>query len=207
MIPVTPQPEPNNFDATVRRPGILFLQENQNPSSKQFDSHSYWIRSTSDMCTAYENICAYSGCRIHTDATIDHFSPKSKHPMLAYEWSNYRLCMNKLNQRKSQDEKVLDPFKIQSGWFKIDFPSCLVVASDSLEAEIKTSVEYTIAKLKLNDNSMVEFRYEIVNQYVTNSCTLEFLLRVYPFVASEIRRQEILIPLRDLFFGRGNPEA
>jgi len=52
------------------------------------------------MYEAYDGVCAYTGMRMHrvlSDPTIDHFVPKSKRPDLAYEWTNYRLALAKVD--------------------------------------------------------------------------------------------------------------
>ena len=198
MIPVILKPEPACFDVEVRQRGARFLCTTPHPSSKEFSSHSYWLKVAQDMRGAYCNICAYTGCRIHADDTIDHFFPKVPYPHLAYEWSNYRLCMNKLNQRKSQNDTILDPFSIHDGWFTLDFPSCYVVAGTNLSQQIVCDVKFTIEKLKLNDNQLVDFRYEIVLSYLEGT-PFQQIQKFYPFVAAEVARQGLTATLHTLF--------
>jgi len=200
MMPVAPKPEPPCFDVEVRQRGLLFLQSTPSPNYKQFASHAYWVKATSDMLAAYDNTCAYTGCRIHLDHAIDHFFPKSLYPQLAYEWSNYRLCMSKINQYKGQNDRILDPFNIQEGWFKLDFPGCYVVAGENLSTQVLPKVELTIEKLKLNDNQLVVLRYEIVSSYVDGECEFKILQKYYPYVAFEITRQGLTTEnLRSIF--------
>lgn len=191
MIPVLSQPEPANFDAMVRRPGRNFLSRTANPSSKEFRSNAFWKSSANDLHAAYSGVCAYS-CfyMMRSGATTDHFLPKSSYPYDAYEWSNFRLSTHRLNTAKGESTEVIDPFVVQSGWFVLKFPSCLVFPGDGVSEVVKQQVIRTIDVLGLNrDDQLVQERCSLMVEYASGQVDLGFLARRYPFLASEIVRQ------------------
>ncbi|HEV2498435.1 MAG TPA: hypothetical protein VGY31_02495 [Terriglobia bacterium] len=192
MIPIVQQPEPATFTAKVRIPGKAFLKKKPNPTSEDFKKAKaqYWNRSLDDLTKAYKNICAYCCFYLPLEGSVDHFKPKTKHPTLAYEWSNFRLAHSKINSYKGNSETVLDPFNIQPGWFVLDFTNFHVRANPTGAANIRTQVEETIRVLRLNlDDSLVKFRFSIVRDYSKGDITMNFLETHYPFIAAELKRQ------------------
>jgi hypothetical protein len=190
LIPVIKQPEPLGFDRTVRQPGLKFLAENPNTNFK--GRCNYWINARMDLYNAYNKVCAYSCFYLVTDGTIDHFLPKKKYPTMAYEWSNYRLALPRINSYKGDSTNIIDPFIVQNGWFLLDFPSCLVKAGSNLSQEILDQISNTIDELRLNDDDfLVQERCEIMLSYANEELPLSFLEKRYPFLATEINRQEL----------------
>lgn len=197
MIRIQPIAEPHSFDVDVRQPGARFLRSTPNPLN--FRSHSYWSRIRNNLYNCYNKICAYSGCRIITDDTIDHFLPKIKYPEFAYEWSNYRLCSSRINQCKGNDENIVDPFYIEDGWFQLLFPSCLVISGSNLPQHLKARIDHTIEKLKLNSNQWLDYRCETALAYARKEMTFDRLKRTFPFLAAEICRQNLCDNICTLF--------
>lgn len=201
MIPVSPQPEPSNFNARVRARGIAFLKSHVSPTTQQWRTHSYWCEALDQLHTAYRGICAYSCHWINHDTgakTVEHFRPKSKHPKLAYEWSNYRLVAGLLNGRKGDREDVLDPFKVEPGWFVIEFPSLLVKPGNGLTASRRRQVLKTIDCLGLNDeDTCIKSRTRYVETYCEFG-DIGYLERDAPFLASELKRQRLLVKIKTM---------
>ena len=113
MIPVTPQPEPEDFDRLVRQPGRDYLR--LHPDTKPSKLPAYWTRVIHDLWEKYNGICAYLAKYLPEPTgavTTDHFVAKSKTKEWAYEWSNYRLASLGKNRKKNTD-KVLDPFTLK----------------------------------------------------------------------------------------------
>ncbi len=192
MIPVELQPEPIDFDANVRKPGKAFLAKTPSPKRKDFKENSHWRKSANNLYTAYSGICAYSCFYMPSFSTIDHFLPKSTYPEYAYEWHNFRLCSQRLNNYKDDSTDVLDPFSIQLGWFVLDFPSCLVRSGQGLPDDLRQKVETTINRLHLNlDDDLVQERCDIMVYYASGEVNLAFMTRRYPFLAKEIVRQSL----------------
>jgi hypothetical protein len=142
VIGIVPQPEPPNFDSDVREPGNKLLQVHQNITGKKLKN--YWTKISYDLHTAYQGICAYTCMYILPPGSVDHFLPKTHYPALTYEWNNYRLASQRVNQHKADSTDVIDPFSIQPGWFVLDFPSCLVFPGDGLPDMLKEQIERTI---------------------------------------------------------------
>jgi len=145
-----------------------------------------------DLYERYGGICAYSAHWIPPDCgamTVDHFVPKSAAPHLAYEWDNYRLCTLEMNRNKGTKEGILDPFVIQPGWFKMDFPSLQVTAESSLPSATARAVTKTIKSFKLNDETCVKARYAYLQDYMGNHRDFYSLSHDAPFLAFELQRQ------------------
>src|SRR4051812_40118001 len=105
------QPEPANFQLSVRKPGRVFLSQQPQPTVAQWKSHSYWRRVLEDLHTAYNGICAYSCHWIPYDTgsdTVEHFTPKGLFSEGAYEWNNFRLVCGTLNGRKGTSTEIMD---------------------------------------------------------------------------------------------------
>lgn len=173
-------------------PGRAFLRKRPNPTNDDFKKAKaqYWNDSLDDLARAYKNICAYCCFYLPLGGSVDHFKPKTKHPVLAYEWSNFRLAHAKINSYKGNSEAVLDPFNIQPGWFVLDFTNFHVKANPTAAADVRAQVEETIRVLRLNsDDSLVKSRFSIVRVYSKGDMTMNFLEGYYPFIAAELKRQ------------------
>jgi len=193
LIRVIKRPEPADFDGKVRRPGIRYLEGNQNPDFKR--RRRYWSKAMFDLYEAYDRICAYSCCYLVANGSVDHFLPKRRYPQLAYEWDNHRLASQRINSNKGDSTDVIDPFEVQNGWFVLDFPSCLIRAGSGLSNTLTDQIEKTIDELKLNtDDHFVQGRCDLMVSYAydeNDEFTLNFLKKKYPFIALEISRQNI----------------
>lgn len=200
MIHVDLKPEPTDFDTRVRQPGNLFLQRCPNPKSKDWSKHNYWNRCSSELYQAYGGICAYCGqwfSKTTSVVSVDHFYPKSMHPEQAYEWNNYRLTTQTMNNYKG-DKIVLDPFTIHNGDLIIDFPSCLVKPRSDMTPAKKAKAKNTIQILHLNDEDQASQRCETVMAYIHGDISLQFLEAKYPFIASELQRQHLYEKIKDM---------
>ncbi len=196
MISVQLQPEPPDFEAKVRQPGKEFLRKH--PKAKKLDS--YWREIIPDLWRAYSGVCAYS-CHWFPPLggeSVDHFIPKSEKPHLAYEWSNYRLATQKLNNRKGAATDIVDPFTINGDWFLLVFPAMLVKPNSSLADTAKRKVQNTINILKLNDEAIVNLRLSYVLEYCDGDITLKGLQKKAPFIARELIRQSLTETVRDM---------
>jgi 5-methylcytosine-specific restriction endonuclease McrA len=194
MIFVQEQPEPADFSTKVRTPGQAFLKKlTKKPTNTDFKKKRYWKECLTDLYKAYNGICAYSAQWIPpyiTRGTVDHYIPKHEAPELAYEWSNYRLCTERMNNNKDNHLDVMDPFRVQNGWFSINFATFFIEPGDGLPEYLRIAVENTITRLKLNDDdTLVQERVNQVQAYSDGDVSFEFLKNKYPFIASELDRQ------------------
>lgn len=124
------------------------------------------------------------------ESSVDHFVPKTVDPNLAYEWTNYRLASLRLNSYKGEHTDVLDPFHILQGWFVLNLTNFLVEPNGGLEQRVEAEVRNTIEVLRLNrDDILVNLRFQIVRDYAKGLVNFDFLMTHYPFIASELSRQ------------------
>lgn len=197
MIPITPQAEPADFNNNVRNPGTAFLAIKPNPTKDEWKGHEYWQRALSDMRTLYKGICAYSACWIPYSTgchSVDHFLPKGNNPSQAYEWSNFRYASSRFNSRKGV-RTIVDPFQMNFNWFTLDFITLLIKPNKQRLSAIELSLAInTIEYFQLNDDDeLVEERYQYYDDYINGLITFEYLQRQAPFIASELRRQGLMI--------------
>jgi 5-methylcytosine-specific restriction endonuclease McrA len=201
MIPVQPQPEPQNFTQRVKSPGIEFLKHTTKPSSKQWDGHEYWRRALPDMRKAYKGICTYSAQWISDNGSdsIDHFIAKSSRPDLAYEWENFRYASLKFNSRKGT-HIILDPFTLMPDWFVLEFPSLLVKPNAELSPRDRVAVQHTIDVLRLNDEGCLDSRRSWIEHFYLGHFPFAHLQDMMPFVAYELRRQDMIDKIADIMY-------
>ncbi|MDR2346820.1 MAG: hypothetical protein LBE18_12225 [Planctomycetaceae bacterium] len=193
MIPVKLQLEPSHFDSKVRQPGQAFLSVCPSPHGKDWKNRNYWRKIHKDLYKRYSGLCAYTGMWFaDISKSVDHFRPKSIYPHLAYEWSNYRLTTQKTNSNKSDIDNIIDPFLVQTGWFILEFPSCLIKAGNNVSKLERTQIEFTINILKLNDDDeYVNSRHEKITQYIDGTINFNDMNAKYPFIAYELQRQNL----------------
>lgn len=203
MIPVALKAEPTDFDRKVRQPGAIFLSACSSPRRKDWSGHSYWQRAADDLYRAYNGICAYTGewlPRTSASTSIDHFTPKSIAPRLAYEWRNFRLTTQKANNNKADHVGLADPCSINSGWFVLDLPSCLIRPGVGLSPSDHAMVEHTINVLRLNDDEeYVQNRCSIILDYIRGDISLHYMWAKYPYIAHELTRQNLLGDVKTMF--------
>lgn len=200
MISVIPKPEPQDFDARVRKPGVKFLKGNPHPSDKDFKKHNYWSKAAKCLHKAYLGYCAYTTLRLLETGSVDHFLPKTRYPYLAYEWDNYRLARQKINARKGNTEEIVDPFTVQIGWFILDLPSCLIRPGNELKQELRKKINSTINILQLNDDDrLVQERCDFLVNLADGDITMNFLDQRYPFLSTEVKRQGVENRLKVIF--------
>ncbi len=206
MIPVTPQPEPLEFDANVRRPGLAFLKRVPAPKSGDFERH--WRHCHQQLYAVYSGICAYSARWIPYSpggpdrSSIDHFIPKTHCPNLAYEWDNYRLASARLNGSKANSDIVIDPFWVKNGWFVLDFATYQTKPGNSLPTYLEVRVRETIDQLDLNHNDFINQRVAIIQAYCDDLFPFTHLEDRYPFIAYELKRQALVIRIKAMVRSR-----
>lgn len=215
MIPVTPAPEPADFDQRVRQPGLGAIAElvgepppRPRPGPKRSSVATvrekippanfppFWRAVLPDMLTAYNRVCAYLGLYIEHvtgNSSVDHMAAKSGAWDQVYEWTNYRLAAARINARKSNLQLLLDPFTISDGLFALEFVEFQVVPGPGAGGMTQQVVD-TIDALGLNAQECRDARREYVECYDTGDIKHAYLERRAPFVAREMRRQQRLRP-------------
>ena len=198
MITVVPRPEPNDFNKKVRVSGQNFLAIFPNPTKDDWKKRGkkIWQRASKQLRDEYDKICAYSAIWVPSgEKSIDHFIPRSADKTLAFEWSNFRFCLDIINQYKSS-EIILDPFKIGMNWFVIDFDLNLVrpnKENEELDSDLLAEIDDTITKLQLNEYILQQRRLHWIHAYYKGMpATIEGLRRKAPFIAYELERQGLV---------------
>ena len=186
MIRVQPQPEPDDFDAKVRQPGLRAL------AADAGEPPSLWRDCSLQLWEAYRGVCSYLCVHIPQGTalrSVDHFLAKSKRRDLIYEWSNYRLACSLMNSRKREFDDVLDPFEVEDGWFILEFSFLQILPNPELDEATQARVQATIDRLKLNDNECLQARATYFEPYQEGKLSFDQLARWSPFVAAEMKRQ------------------
>ena len=218
MIPVTIAPEPPCFHTKVRIPGERAIAEmtGKQPTHPRKTGKKrptlfataqliparafpkYWTRVLPEMIVAYEQRCAYLAMYIPYatgNPTVDHVLPKSYAPDQVYEWTNYRLCCGSVNAKKGALLSMVDPCAIGTGWFKLDFLTRRVRRGAQAPASEFARIDATLRML--NAPRCVLERQEYVRMYQqgpgNNGFDLAHLEYRAPFIASELRRQCLLV--------------
>jgi uncharacterized protein (TIGR02646 family) len=204
VIPVKEKAEPSTFAARVRQPGQAWLKANgipfDGPKPKKLQLEPFWRECLAELHDAYGGICAYLCGYIELvegAANVDHFVAASQKPVLAYEWSNFRLaCLGK--NRKKSVQKVLDPFKLRSDTFRLELTTGRIYPNDALSTADKTLALKTIENLGLDDPGTRAYRARRFSEYLKirgaerNAELESWLERYYPFICYEARRQGLL---------------
>lgn len=151
MIRCAKVPEPDGFDADVRRPGQAWLAEHPTASRPRRLWHPYLPH----LAEGFSHRCGYTAMHIE-DGTVDHYRSYANHPDLTYEWSNYRFASARINAvKQNADDRVLDPFEVGDDWFEILLPSLQMVTTENIPVEARTRAAFTLRRLGLRDGEPV----------------------------------------------------
>lgn len=185
MIAVDRVPEPPEFDAKARQPGLTWLVENPNAVRLR----DYWSPFKPQLAAGFRQLCGYTAM-YEPVGTVDHFVSIHADSSLAYEWSNYRFAAGWVNSSKQTADMVLDPFEVQDGWFEILLPSLQLVVTDAVPAEHRARAMYTLERLHLRDDERVLRQRRVwYGMYQTGELTLEGLRKKAPLIARAIDKQ------------------
>ncbi len=199
MIHVDEQPEPVSFNGQVRQKGLAWLQQQSipldQPCPKTVEIKPYWRSCLEDLHESYSGCCAYLAVffeRCTGGGSVDHFIAKSNRADLTYEWSNYRLACSRMNSRKRDFDDVLDPFEIETGWFRLEPVTGRIYPNPTVPKEQQTLIQATIDRLSLDDAGCREIRARHYQEYREEQYTAEFFKKRSPFVYAEAQRQGLL---------------
>lgn len=196
MIPVAnPIPEPTGFEEDCRTPGNAWLSANPHAKTSKYPNH--WAQYEDELATAFQQRCGWWAMWI-AEGEVEHFLSKKHHSDQTYEWSNYRFVTGSVNSSKrNHDNKVLDPFEIQSGWFEINLWTMHLKLTDGVPDHLSDKALFTIEKLHLQDGrKVIRCRKAWYRSFKQNRLTLEGLEEKAPLVAQAVKRfQNLGIPL------------
>lgn len=215
MIHLEVAPEPAWFKEKVREPGenaLALLAGRPTPHKrlgrpilptkmvngvqvpKTIADFDYWADCLEELHDVYRGICAYYCFRVEkaSHPHTDHFVAKSDVcDDQAYEWKNYRLACGHANSCKQAHPDVLDPAKIEDGWFQLDVLTEGVRADVGLDDEVRKMVDHTILRLELDKGRALAVRKHAMSHFRAGRVQLEFLAMDHPFLAKELLRQGI----------------
>lgn len=185
MIHVAPPTEPSDFDKKVRKLGKEWLATH--PSGRPKD---LWSPFKADLAEGFGNLCAYSAM-YEPVGTVDHYLSCENHRDQSYEWSNYRYASPWINSSKrTVDDAVCDPFRVEDGWFEIILPSLQLVVTDAIPAEERERAEFTLKRLHLcNGEQVIRQRQVWFGLYQEGKITLEVLEKFAPLIARAVRKE------------------
>jgi hypothetical protein len=156
VIGVAPVPEPATFDAEVRQPGRIWLDEHPTEDRPR----PLWSPYLPHLAEGFGHRCGYTAMHIE-EGTLDHYRSCANHRDLTYEWHNYRFISARMNSvKKNADDQVLDPFEVGDDWFEIVLPSLHLVPTDRIPPEARGRATFTLKRLGLRDGAHVMRRRE-----------------------------------------------
>ncbi len=198
MIPVSPQPEPADFDAKVRQPGLKWLATYgiapNGPVPSKTKIEAYWTHSNKALWEAYGGVCAYLAIYfewVTGASSTDHFVAKSKDAGQAYEWSNYRLSCLGPNRNKNKYDDVLDPIGLAADTFVLNLASGEISPNPNLNKLAAELARKTIERLKLDSPEHNRMRLNHYYLYLQHK-HVQMLKQLSPFVWYEAQRQGLL---------------
>ncbi len=92
----------------------------------------------------------------------------------------------------------MDPFQIGNDWFILNFPLLEIKPNSNLDHATQEAVNTTIEKLKLNGFECKKGREIWFNEYCTCNITFDCLERRAPFIAYELKRQNLVQKFIDI---------
>mgnify|MGYP004702916207 CR=1 FL=1 len=189
MIRFIAPAEPDNFEEKARTPGNAWLAAHSTGRPTDF-----WTAFKKELADGFNDLCAYT-VMYEPVGTVDHYLSCDNHREKAYEWSNYRFCSGWINSSKrTQDNKVLDPFQIEDGWFEIILPSLQLVMTDAVPDQEKARAKYTLTRLHLRDDErVIRQRREWYRMYQDGELTLAGLEKKAPLIARAVRKQLVAV--------------
>ena len=185
MIPVKAVPEPADFEAACRQPGIRW--QRANPNAKR--PAPLWTKFNSELAKGFAQRCGYCALWDPTGGTVDHFLSIKARPDLAYEWQNLRFANQAMNaSKKNADAAVLDPYEVGEDWFEIILPSMQMRLTANVPAALKAKAQYTLHRLGLGDGErVVRARRKWYALYLEGKLTLAGLQECAPQIAKAVQ--------------------
>lgn len=186
MIRVKKPKKPKNFEKLVGAPGKLHLQ--RYPMQGEY-FRSFWRECIDDLEVAFDSLCGYTA-QFTSDGSVDHFLDKHTHRHLAYKWNNYRFASPKVQSKKKPGLVVLDPYKVDDGWFAISLPDLQLYVTDKVPAKHRVVAETMITKLGLvKGRHVMKQRQELYKQYRDGEMSTTAIRRFAPLLAIAIENE------------------
>jgi len=191
MIPVAnPIKEPEHFGTNCRVPGAAWLAAN--PKKDCHNAKSLWSPFRPPLRKGFSERCGYLAIRLHVGGVVDHYVSCSEDRSRAFDWTNYRFASETVNSRKQALDKrkirVLDPFSVQEGWFRVILPSFELVLTDAVDAGSRKLAQETLEELHLGTGyEAIEARWSVYQSHWNDGVVdLVGLRRDAPLIADAV---------------------
>lgn len=186
MIPVAPVPEPPEW-ISYHQAGLVILAT----SSSNERPTDLWSEFKPVLRKGFGGRCGYTAM-YEPVGTVDHYLSCKNHRAKAYDWDNYRYVSAWINSsKKTIDDKVLDPYEVQDGWFEIHLPSLQLCLTSAIPAHMRAKAKFTLKRLHLKDDErVIGQRQELLDMYESKELTLAGLQRMAPLLAAAIQKRD-----------------
>lgn len=192
VIPVAnPIPEPDHFDTNCRKAGSVWLTAN--PDTDCHKAANLWSPFRDALREGFSRRCGYLAIKLHCGGVVDHYVSCNEDRSKAFEWSNYRYASETVNSRKQaldrKKVRVLDPFAVQEGWFRVLLPSFELVLTDAVPASVRSRAQETIERLGLDKGyEAIEARWSVYESHWSNGVIdMVGLRRDAPLIADAVK--------------------
>lgn len=190
MISVDPErlKEPADFQLKCREKGAQWLLENPKAARKgNKRPKDLWSPFKPQLSDGFAELCAY-GAMYEPVGTVDHFAPVDADESLAYDWANYRFASGWINSSKQKCVEILDPLRVQDGWFEVLLPSLqLVLVPEMVPEPLRELAQKTLTRLHLRDDERVlRQRRSWYRLFREGKLTLEGLRQMAPLIAAAV---------------------
>jgi hypothetical protein len=190
MIHFDAPPEPPTFRTQAREPGLAWLRAHQDAERPK----DFWSPFKPALADGFHQLCGYSAM-YEPVGTVDHYRSckdcRDSNAGLAYSWKNYRFSAQWINSSKrTADSAVLDPFKVQDGWFEILLPSLQLEVSSQIPARQRAKAEHTLDRLHLrHDERVIRQRREWYRMHKDGELpSLDGLRKKAPLIAQAVEK-------------------
>jgi hypothetical protein len=184
-----PENEPEDFESNCREPGRLWLQAH--PQNDPHQQNDWWTQFQPDLARLFSYRCGWLATSIDLQGVVDHWAPVIRHRELAFEWSNYRYCSGTINSLKSAHTDILDPCEVREGWFELQLPSFLLIATSHIPEYARERAQKTLEKLQLQGHRARWTRWHWYRRYYQESfIDLDGLERDAPLIALAVRKAQ-----------------
>ena len=191
MIPVAnPISKPEHFVTNCEIPGLDWLKAN--PEKDCHAASHLWSPFRPALRRGFADRCGYLAIKLHVGGVVDHYVSCSEDRTKAFEWDNYRYGSEAINSRKQALDKkkirVLDPFAVKDGWFRVILPSFELELTDAVDPGLRQIAQDTLEELGLDrGHEAIEARWSVYESHWNNgNIDLDGLRRDAPLIADAV---------------------
>lgn len=175
MIKIERPRSPNFLTENYKRWGKELKAHWEINHNYSFHWHSSYDEIADELFTMTNNHCSF--CDIQplkqSGATIEHFRPKRKFPLLAYAWINLFYCCANCQKKRDEFNQICKPFKPDQTNYSFDYYFQIeetieeIFIRPNLERSVEEQkrAEETIRLYGLNKFARPEARKRVLKDY------------------------------------------